>query len=717
MKKKTVEGLTPAKPKKKGKYITTVQMLDNILILNVYSNRILSGRHCINTKTGEYAQWDAGEKKWNKKKFGNLLGLDMRQNGYYSYSEAEKRMVFNSAKEEETAQKALRMTKTNYKTNAFYRIDEVEAEYSREVKDRTETNRRNRVQDLMGKIQGPPEGIREWIFEKEGAMDFAFWDRHAMKWNCSNCGEQYDEKLLQRTDGEKKIRHNDEVICPACKKIIQAKKRTDRQKVISHFLVFEKLNDSMSVARHFDAKITWISGRKKQILINEGIRIIINKLKRRPKNACEIYYNQYGNGGAYMPQNRSGWDYEYAYFDNKGNPGNRREYTGYLYETGVEEALQDTAYQSWGRLFSQMAAAGKKANYNRLMCTQNDTVFIGMIERLFKGRFDRLLRETAENTSYWSREYCGPLKKNGETIEEVFGIRDRQKINRIRDMDGGEDMLKWMQWSEETGEKITQEALEWLTKNSIRQTDATFIIEQMHIQQIMNYTIRQQAESYKNKSAKAVLEQWSDYLSMCKRLKKNISDEMVYRPKELKRRHDEAITETTLREVELKADEYSSRFPGAEDVLKEIKEKYEYANAEYTITVPQRLIEIVKEGRALHHCAGSSDRYFDRIAQRETYICFLRKTAEPEVPYYTIEVEPGGTIRQHRGYLDEEPDIEQIKPFMREWQKELKKRMDHRDRHFAQISAEKREQNIRELEERNNTRVLQGLMEDFMETI
>ncbi|MFR6220322.1 MAG: hypothetical protein ACLUKO_26930 [Enterocloster bolteae] len=39
--------------------------------------------------------------------------------------------------------------------------------------------------------------------------------------------------------------------------------------------------------------------------------------------------------------------------------------------------------------------------------------------------------------------------------------------------------------------------------------------------------------------------------------------------------------------------------------------------------------------------------------QRETYICFPGRLSR--IPYYTIEVEPGGTIRQHRSYLDEEP--------------------------------------------------------------
>lgn len=158
----------------------------------------------------------------------------------------------------------------------------------------------------------------------------------------------------------------------------------------------------------------------------------------------------------------------------------------------------------------------------------------------------------------------------------------------------------------------------------------------------------------------------------------------------------------------------NQRFPGAEKVLREIRDKYAYADDQYLITVPRRLIDIITEGQALHHCAGATDRYFDRIMQRETYICFLRKKDDPDTPYYTIEVEPDGTIRQHRGYLDEEPGIEQIKPFLRKWQKEIRKRMTEEDKAHAAASAVKRQQNIEELREKNNTRVLRGLMEDFM---
>ena len=65
----------------------------------------------------------------------------------------------------------------------------------------------------------------------------------------------------------------------------------------------------------------------------------------------------------------------------------------------------------------------------------------------------------------------------------------------------------------------------------------------------MNYVLKQREISYKGKSAKSILNQWEDYLSMSKRLGKDITDEMVYRPRELKRRHNEAVE--AIRRIEM----------------------------------------------------------------------------------------------------------------------------------------------------------------------
>ena len=44
------------------------------------------------------------------------------------------------------------------------------------------------------------------------------------------------------------------------------------------------------------------------------------------------------------------------------------------------------------------------------------------------------------------------------------------------------------------------------------------------------------------------------------------------------------------------------KYPGAEEHLAEIRERYEYRDDQYIIRVPARLMEIMQEGAALHHC-------------------------------------------------------------------------------------------------------------------
>ena len=298
----------------------------------------------------------------------------------------------------------------------------------------------------------------------------------------------------------------------------------------------------------------------------------------------------------------------------------------------------------------------------------------------------------------------------------MFDIGDRQKINRIREKNGGQLMLDWMKWSEEQNKKISDKALKWLEKNKLRVAEMAEIICRMSPEKAMNYIEKQRKGEYASFSIRQVVSQYGDYINMCGRLHRDLTDEMIFKPRELKRRHDEAVLEIERLGEQLIAEEYSERFGEAEQVLKDIKSKFEYIGKGFCIKVPEKIVDIVKEGNYLHHCVGG-ERYFDRIKSNETYICFLRKVAEPDIPFYTIEVEPGGTIRQHRGMFDEEPELDKVKPFLREWQKVIRKRMSKKDHKLAAVSKIRREENIAELREKNNTRVLKGLEEDFMEAI
>lgn len=701
MKRKLVEKTEPGYPTSYGD-VFTAQVTDNILIINFFHNRILQARQCFDLETGEYEQYHAGRKHWYFRKLARATG-DYAV-GYYGNIEFKKEIKADSRFDEDLIRSSLEgRSSYRYKRTICGVINDAEDAYNRETRDKKESRRSQRVRELMARVPEEPENLMEWIFEREAnGQEYILKGREKEEWGCTACGSRFQISEIRRPDGGKKVRHNDTVLCPCCKKEVIMKKRVRAIQRDTHFLLLQPMDDEYSIARHYDACICWESG-KRFVGINEAVRILLYKDSGKE---CRIFYNWYR-------RNYQGLES----FDDKSNPGNRRTSKEHLYPEGIKEALEGTVYEPWSRLFEQLSAAGQQLHYNRMMACYKSQNLIDLSEMLFRGRFYRLLLQTSEKMTYWG-SYFGQLRLDyGIGIEDAFGIADRQMINRIREKDGGEAMLLWMRWSERYRIRLSDKTLKWLLDNHLSETDLRWASLRMSPEQIMHYFERQRQENYKGKTIGYILAQYDDYMDMCKRLHKDTADALIFRPKNLKQRHTQAVAQIEETEARVKAEEYSKKYADAENVLGQIQEKYSYTGQDYFIKVPEKIVDIVMEGRCLHHCAGSTDRYFDRIKQRETYIVFLRKTQEPDIPFYTIEVEPGGTIRQHRGLYDEEPDIENIKPFLKEWQQEIRRRMSREDHELEKASIIKREENLEELRQKNNTRVLKGLMEDFMEAV
>ena len=56
MRRKAIERLEPLKTKGKG-HVATLQELGQVLILNIFFDRELLTRYCINYETGEHEYW------------------------------------------------------------------------------------------------------------------------------------------------------------------------------------------------------------------------------------------------------------------------------------------------------------------------------------------------------------------------------------------------------------------------------------------------------------------------------------------------------------------------------------------------------------------------------------------------------------------------------------------------------------------------------------
>ena len=196
---------------------------------------------------------------------------------------------------------------------------------------------------------------------------------------------------------------------------------------------------------------------------------------------------------------------------------------------------------------------------------------------------------------------------------------------------------------------------------------------------------------------------------MAARLKMNITDEIVYKVKKLYQRHDELLKFIEENGMSIRAGEILEHLPELENILAAVAPKYEYSDEKYSILAPLKIEDILNEGQALNHCINKSDRYFERIATRESYLLFLRKTAELDKPWYTLEVEPDGTIRQKRTEFDRQnSDLKKAEHFLKKWQKEIQQRLTEED---AALAADSHDKYLRDIEElrKNNVRINGGL--------
>lgn len=342
------------------------------------------------------------------------------------------------------------------------------------------------------------------------------------------------------------------------------------------------------------------------------------------------------------------------------------------------------------------------------------------LEQVMKANLPQLFDECFAN----SKEASMLVKCPGASqLTKALGI-DGQKLRRLRHLNGGLNLLNWLQKEKELGKSISQELIDWFTKQKIRAKDIDFIWGKMTPVQIYNYLNRQAKENHE--TIKQMLIIWQDYLSMAEQQGIDTSDEIIFRARLLRQRHDELMMVNMRSNSVEEAEKLSKKYPHVNEICHSLK-KYEHEDSEYSVVAPLDILDILVEGNMLHHCVRNNDRYLDRMEQHETYLLFLRKSCCITQPYYTMEIEPNGTIRQVRAEFDRHgEDFEDIKAFLKKWQTVVRGRLSEEDHQRAKQSKKLRHDEFEQLRKSDvrinmgdlaGQRLVDVLTEDLMEQI
>lgn len=497
------------------------------------------------------------------------------------------------------------------------------------------------------KVMPPlPKDFRGWI-HREILPQYLFYTYYRgaalMKGYCTACRHEVE------VGG---ARHNQKGVCPRCKKEITFKARgrlgyiSDRDTV----QVLQKISPEEVVIRI--AKV-YCNYRKKDVPeldIYESTRIFV---RRDEQGECvaDPYHSSY-NSGDLTPWKTGYCPVMYIYQTNFN-----AETCGQLYCRNLDETLTGTPWQyAQLRQFHQYDHAPLE-----VLPFLRESLKRPKLEMLIKLGFVAMAADLIYRGSYQPL-----LDETKKKPHEIFKV-EAEDIPFLRDCKVNLNLLRTYQKYVELKLKDREQLLLWQMKNGTADEQLCSFLEFMTPHKLMRYVDEQFAllkgrkvsGARRYEAIQRVLQEYRDYLRMCRDENYDLSNSFVLFPRDLQEGHDRLV-----KRIKFKAD--VKRHQQFMELYRSITAHLDFERGGLKIVYPQKPEDIVKEGHFLRHCVGG---YVSRVAEKECIILFLRHADAPEKPFFTIEVR-NGKVAQVRGKSNCEP-TPKVKSFMAAWEKRV----------------------------------------------
>ena len=177
-------------------------------------------------------------------------------------------------------------------------------------------------------------------------------------------------------------------------------------------------------------------------------------------------------------------------------------------------------------------------------------------------------------------------------------------------------------------------------------------------------TIKYMHKTFDVENMSRLVNQYTDYLRMRNQLPPEVRGNFPKFPPVFNEQvHDNIMDEYRRQESKPLGERYQ---PLYEEVYPKAA-KYSYEHGDYIIFPPKEVVDLVNEGNKLRHCVGS---YVASVATGQEYILYLRKKSEPDVPYFTVNVDTNNKVRQIHGLCNcNLPD--ELRPIVDAWAKKF----------------------------------------------
>lgn len=172
---------------------------------------------------------------------------------------------------------------------------------------------------------------------------------------------------------------------------------------------------------------------------------------------------------------------------------------------------------------------------------------------------------------------------------------------------------------------------------------------------------REQREGYRgrNQTEEYALQNffvdYNDYVTCCIELRYDLTDTAISRPHNFQEMHDRV----TSLVWDLRAKREAEKLKGVQAVYEQLHDLIEWTDGKLLVRMAHDAGDLIREGREMQHCVGTYGR---RVAEGQCFILFIRRAAEPDKAFYTVEIKPdltGLKIVQCRGYRNNDRSPEE----------------------------------------------------------
>lgn len=575
------------------------------------------------------------------------------------------------------------------------KIPEMILDWQREQREkinrRKEEKKKAYWDSRMALIPDIPEEFREWV-DKEGAGEdhFIFFRKagSAQEAYCTRCGATFkpNSRLIHSIGNANQWsyrRHANEYVCPSCGKILTTKSWNKQREIrLDNCAALVQDANGEIILRHFHVMKVFKRGDD-----------MTNVLENRRPWDHKMYLFEDARVFA-DPQTLESVEsyHEGELFHIGGRTWRQTSQRTYRDGKYVSEAVNIGCgcafFQDTGRIamltrihegMIRRCRSDKNTSVQRMLKRAGRKRYL---EYLYRSGLSNLADEIISGRSWDIVDLC----EEAADLKTLLGINGQQ-LRLMKELNGDIDTLRLIKWLENEKIRIDMDTLVYMNREGIHPHELPLERTGMSLQRMMNY-IRKQADR-EGVKVRSLLQTYRDYLNMAERRGMDLHDEIVCRTPRLRELHDRYANESE-QEKRAKRDavvdkEYRNILLDSERNT----EHFAYRKDGMVIIVPLKASDITEEGRRQHHCVGASDNYIKRMDDRERFILFLRHENDLGTPYYTLEVDYDGKVRQAYGAYDRKPDKEKVDRFLESFTRQIKKRTKREE--AAQAEEENRQ--------------------------